>query len=121
MDPRAREQITRLRARIEDRPRAVSDDTITRSCLAAMANAGATLLSEGAVRSPADIDVLAVRALGLSRRIGGPMKAADLAGLLPVRRSLDRLEKLVPGVFSPAPMIDELIKNGERFDGLNAA
>ena len=49
------------------------------------------------------------------------MKAADLVGLLPVRKSLDRLETLAPGAFQPAPLIDDLIKNGRRFSNWTAA
>ena len=119
--PVATAEIARMRAATPDRPRTVSHETITRGTLAALANAGARLLGEAAVRSPADIDVLAVYALGLARRVGGPMKAADLVGLLPVRKSLDRLETLAPGAFQPAPLIDDLIKNGRRFSNWTAA
>ncbi|WP_296424004.1 enoyl-CoA hydratase-related protein [Yoonia sp.] len=50
--------------------------------LAAVVAEGARLVAAGAVARAADIDALAVHALGFPRGRGGPMKAAQLAGLL---------------------------------------
>ena len=101
-------------------PRKLSTDTIQRTCLAAVVNEGARLLTEGVARMPSDIDVLAVYGLGYRRRTGGPMQAGDLAGLLSLRRSLPRLGESGGIGGQPSPLLDDLIKNGRGFDSLNA-
>jgi 3-hydroxyacyl-CoA dehydrogenase len=101
-------------------PRKLSTDTIQRTCLAAVVNEGARLLTEGVARMPSDIDVLAVHGLGYRRRTGGPMQAGDLAGLLSLRRALPRLGESGGIGGQPSPLLDDLIKNGRGFDSLNA-
>lgn len=101
-------------------PRRLSPETIQRTCLAAVVNEGARLLTEGVARMPSDIDVLAVHGLGYARRTGGPMQAGDLAGLLGLRRALPRLGESGGIGGQPSPLLDDLIKNGRGFESLNA-
>lgn len=80
---------------------------------AAMANAGAWMLSEGTARRADDIDVAAVLGLGLARDVGGPMFDADRRGLLEVRAALEELSAIQPGGWTPAPLLDSCIRNGK--------
>jgi 3-hydroxyacyl-CoA dehydrogenase len=102
------------------RPMRLSPETIQRTCLAAVVNEGARLLTEGVARMPSDIDALAVHGLGYARRTGGPMQAGDLAGLLGLRRALPRLGEAGGIGGQPSPLLDDLIKNGRGFDSLNS-
>ncbi|MCB1328577.1 MAG: hypothetical protein KDK28_03580, partial [Maritimibacter sp.] len=97
-------------------------DEIRRRCLLAMANAGARLVARGAVARPSDVDVAAVQGLGLARRLGGPMAQADEIGLMHARtlmRSWTGAGDLSMAVWDPAPLFDELIRAGERFESRN--
>jgi 3-hydroxyacyl-CoA dehydrogenase len=88
----------------------------------AMANAGARLVASGAARRPSDIDAAMLAGFAYPRWRGGPMEAADLAGMLHVRGRLRTLAE-GPGeaLFAPSPLFDELIKQGLDFGRLNAA
>ena len=75
------------------------------------------------VSKPSDIDAAALHGLGFPRILGGPMEAADQAGLLPLRNRLRALAAAAADAeatfWSPPPLLDELIKNGRLFDSLN--
>ncbi len=101
-------------------PRKVGPEEIRRKAFAAMANEGARLLAEGVALRPSDVDVVMVHGFGFPRWLGGPMQWADEAGLLAVRDDLRRWAAQEPGFWSPAPLWDELIKNGRKFADLGA-
>lgn len=101
--------------------RALSDDEIQQRCLAAMANEGARILLDGTADRASDIDVAMMAGYGFPRYRGGPMLAADQAGLLNVRNRLHSWADMDPGFWAPVPLWDELIKNGARFADLNEA
>ncbi|HQY43387.1 MAG TPA: enoyl-CoA hydratase-related protein [Paracoccaceae bacterium] len=91
-----------------------------RRVLAGMANDAAWALAEGRARQPSDIDLVAL-AQGFPRWLGGPMQAADEAGLLGLRNDLRTWAKATGDTFwAPAPLWDELIREGRRFADLNA-
>ncbi|MBO9397212.1 enoyl-CoA hydratase/isomerase family protein [Shimia sp. R9_2] len=92
---------------------------ITRSCLAAMANAGAKLLRQGVVKTPAEIDVAMIHGFGFPRWRGGPMMASDQLGLIPLRTQLRVLAEGDAEYWQPEPLFDELIKQAQGFDSLN--
>lgn len=120
-DPATEELLRLERADRGLSARRVSSEMITRAALAALTDEGARLIGEGVARNPADIDLLAIHGLGLARWRGGPMLAADLAGLLPLRRALGLLAETDPTAPEPCALVDELIKNGLHFAHLNAA
>lgn len=101
----------------------IDDDEIVLTALAALAATGARLVEEGAAARPSDIDVAALGLLGFPRWRGGPMHAADEAGLLGLRnllREIAREEEAGGGPeWSPVPLWDELVRNGRRFADLN--
>nr|WP_272490821.1 3-hydroxyacyl-CoA dehydrogenase NAD-binding domain-containing protein [Mesobacterium pallidum] len=99
--------------------RGLGDEDVVAVCLAVLANTGARLLRENAVMRPADLDVAMVYGNGFPRVLGGPMKAADLAGLFTVQRRLERLAERAHAVFAPDPKLLELVRNGLLFSDLD--
>ena len=85
-----------------------------------MAGAGAQILAEDVVRRPADIDMVAVHALGFARRTGGIMFAADLLGLEEVRKLLLQMSQASSRIQEPPAMLQALIKSEKEFDDLNS-
>lgn len=102
------------------RPRVLDDGEVRKRCLAAMAGAGAQILAEDVVRRPADIDMVAVHALGFARRTGGIMFAADLLGLEEVRKLLLQMSQASSRIQEPPAMLQALIKSEKEFDDLNS-
>jgi 3-hydroxyacyl-CoA dehydrogenase len=100
-------------------PRRFSPDEISRRCLIAMVNEGARLVEEGVAQRPSDIDVAMVHGFAFPRWRGGPMKWADLAGLLLIRQDLQDLAPEDPALWAPAGLLTELVRNGRTFDSLN--
>ncbi len=92
---------------------------IQRRALAAMANEGARIVEEGVALRPSDIDVVMLAAAGFPRWRGGPMLAADQAGLLALRDDLRRYAQEDGEFWQPCGLWDELIKNGRKFGDLN--
>ncbi|WP_284163294.1 enoyl-CoA hydratase-related protein [Frigidibacter sp. SD6-1] len=94
-------------------------EDLQRRLLAALANAGAWLLSEGRARRPAEVDAVAM-AHGFPRWRGGPMRAADETGLLLLRDDLRRwADEAGDGFWTPAPIWDDLIREGRGFGDLD--
>lgn len=102
--------------------RTITGEAVTRLVLAVMANEGARLCRTQAIARPSDFDVAAVLGTGFPRWLGGPMQAADEAGLLGLRNLLARAaDEMAAGELSPDPLWDDLIRNGRRFADLNEA
>ena len=99
-------------------PRSFSEQEIQERCLFAMANEGARLVSEGVALRPSDVDVVLLYGYGFPRHRGGPMMAADQAGLLTVKNALTNWQVEEPRFWAPSPLFDELIKNGKKFGDL---
>ncbi|WP_147125230.1 3-hydroxyacyl-CoA dehydrogenase NAD-binding domain-containing protein [Shimia ponticola] len=93
-----------------------SAEIIQRRCLIAMANEGSKLLGEGIARSAGDIDVVMALGFGFPRHKGGPLKAAELSGLLSVQRDLEALAK-EDAFWTPSQTLKHAAINGNRFDG----
>jgi len=113
-----------VRAVIEEDPKPVSnvgvrDVDIEKTCLAAMANAGARLLRIGVASKPSDIDVAMIHGFGFPRWLGGPMQAADDHGLIDLRNHVRKLAEQGDAFWKPEPLFDTLIKNGRGFGALN--
>ncbi len=100
-------------------PREVDGKEIRHRCLLAMIAEGARLLDEGIAQRPSDIDVVMLLGFGFPRWRGGPMKQADMMGLLTLRNALLRLVPEAPQLWAPSPILNELIKNGQSFGDLN--
>jgi 3-hydroxyacyl-CoA dehydrogenase len=112
--------VTRCRTEAGIETRAPSDVEIRKNCIAAVAGAGAQLLQEEAARRPADIDMIAIHGLGLARRTGGVMFAADLLGLEDVARRLDAMHALDPRIANGSGTLGRLAQAGRDFAALDA-
>lgn len=102
----------------ETRPKpkiGLSEADVVRTCLAAMANAGARLLREGVVTTPAQIDVAMIHGFGFPRWRGGVMMASDHMGLIPLRTQLRVLAQGDQAEWQPEPLFDELIREARGF------
>lgn len=100
--------------------RKFSDGEIRKRCVAAMAGAGAQLLAEGVAKRPADIDLVAVHALGFARRTGGVMFAADQIGLETIHSLLAEQSAISARINPPPQMLQDLIRSKKGFAALNA-
>ena len=99
--------------------RPVGIQEIQRRALAALANEGARLVEDGVALRPSDVDVVMLAAHGFPRWRGGPMLAADQAGLLGLRKDLRRYAEAEGDFWQPCGLWDELIKYGQTFASLN--
>lgn len=102
------------------------DDTVARigawpALHAALTNAAARLVAARAVLRAADLDVVMVMGYGFARDRGGPLFQADLRGLLSVMKDMRVLAPLASDVWTPAPLIEDMVKNGEGFFGRSRA
>lgn len=86
--------------------------------VAGLANAGAWAVGSGQAARPSDFDLVAL-SQGFPRWRGGPMQAADEEGALAVRSRLRQLAEGGDPFWQPAPLWDDLVKNGRRFADLN--
>jgi 3-hydroxyacyl-CoA dehydrogenase len=80
--------------------------------LGSMANAGLELLGQGLALRPSDIDVVLMKAQGFPRWAGGPMFWAGRRGLLVLRDDLRKWAEDAPELYTPAPLLDDLIRGG---------
>ncbi|MEL6915536.1 MAG: 3-hydroxyacyl-CoA dehydrogenase NAD-binding domain-containing protein [Pseudomonadota bacterium] len=96
---------------------AVSAADIQTACLLAMMNEGGRLLDEGIAERAGDIDVVMLLGFGFPRHKGGPMKAAELSGLLKHLRTLEARAHGDP-FWQPAEALREAVKNGNRFSAV---
>jgi 3-hydroxyacyl-CoA dehydrogenase len=93
-------------------------DAVVARWLGALANEGFRLLGQGIARRPSDIDLVLVHAHGFPRWRGGPMHLADRRGLMALRADLRRWAVDDP-LWTPAPYLDRLIRDGVRLDTLD--
>lgn len=118
-DPDALTLIAMMREARGILPRPVGMREIQRRALAAMANEGARAFEDGTALRPSDVDVVMVADHGFPRWRGGPMCAADRAGLLGLRNDLRSYAEEGDAFWQPAEVWDELIKYGRHFADLN--
>ena len=98
--------------------RAMPAGEILNRWLSALANEGARLLDEGIARRPSDVDYLMVAGYHFPRRRGGPMHQAERRGLMVLRHDL-RAWGAEAALWSPAPLIDRLIRDGQNLATLD--
>lgn len=94
-------------------------DEILSYCLAAMANEGGRMVSEGVAFRPLDVDAVAVMSGAYPRWQGGPMLWAEQRGALVLRAELQRRAVWAPELFTPAPFFDWIITEGKSFAEVN--
>lgn len=112
--------------RAQDRSAAKSQDKVdlwsglAPAVMSALANAGLRLIGEGKALRPSDVDLAMIVGLGFPRWGGGPMLWAQHRGLIVLRDDLNRLAIDAPDVWEPAPLLDDMIRQGISLADLNA-
>ena len=100
--------------------RAIDNKEIVERCIYAMINEGARVLEEGYALRASDIDTVYLAGYGFPNYRGGPMWYADTVGLSNV---LARIEEFRAQhgdlLWSPAPLLKKLVKEGKTFASLD--
>ncbi|HKL46664.1 MAG TPA: enoyl-CoA hydratase-related protein [Roseovarius sp.] len=87
----------------------------SRALHAALVNGSARLLAGHVVQRASDLDLVVVRGLGFAAAQGGPLLQADMLGLLTLLKAMKQAVPLAPAIWTPHPMIEAMVKNGEGF------
>ena len=87
-------------------------------CLSAMVAEGLRLIARGIVGRPSDIDLALILGAGFARWQGGPMHWAEGRGLLVLRRDLRAWAADAAEIWTPPPMLDDLVARGDGFAGV---
>lgn len=82
---------------------------------AALVNGAAQMIDAREVMRASDVDLCFVRGYDFARNKGGPLLQADLRGLLPLVRVMKKLAPMSEKLWSPAPMLEEMVKYGRKF------
>ncbi|WP_127107455.1 enoyl-CoA hydratase-related protein [Pararhodobacter zhoushanensis] len=93
---------------------------VERLILLAVVNAAAKLLEDGHAARPSDVDLALVLGAGWPNWRGGPLAEADALGPMVLRHELRAAAVLDAELWTPEPMLDEMIRRGWRFEDLNA-
>lgn len=100
-------------------PRPFGADEILRRYMAAMVNEAAKVVGEGIARRPLDVDMTLLFGYGFPRYRGGPLKWADMEGLAGMLADIETYAKADPYFWHPAPLLQDLVAQGQTFDDLN--
>lgn len=95
--------------------RQISREEIVDRCLYALVNEGARILEEGYALRSADIDIIYINGYGFPAHRGGPMWHADTVGLGNVYRRVLEFHKQHGELWEPAPLLEQLVKQGKTF------
>jgi len=98
--------------------RDIGEDEILERCLYTLINEGAKILEDGIALRSSDIDVIWVYGYGFPKHRGGPMYHADRVGVDTVYDALCRLTEAHGEEFRPAPLLEELARDGKGFGDL---
>lgn len=102
--------------------RSVADGEILDRHLMALVNEGFRILEEGIAQRPGDIDVVYVYGYGFPPYQGGPMFYAARRGLPAVYDRLVELQAQTGEAYwAPAPLLEQLVRNGQSLDDWMAA
>ena len=97
----------------------IQADGVLNRWQAAMVNEGLRMLDAGVAVRPSDIDLVMVTGFGFPRWQGGPMHHAARRGLLVLRRDLRLWAKDDAALWSPHPLLDRLISDGQTLADLD--
>ena len=115
-DPDVDSLIARCAAEDGTARRAIDDDEIVQRTVYALVNEGARILDEGIAARASDIDVIYAHGYGFPLHRGGPMFYAEQVGLPQVLQTIERLHRDHGELWSPAPLLQRLVREGRGFD-----
>ncbi len=94
--------------------------TEDRLIVLAVVNAAARLLRQGTSLRPSDLDLAMVLGAGWPNWRGGPLAEADAIGPMVLRHELTQASDLDPDLWTPDALFDDMIRQSQTFEGLNA-
>lgn len=97
----------------------ISDEEVLERCIYPIINEGAKILEEKIAVRPSDLDVIWVNGYGWPVYRGGPMFYADLVGLDKILESLKKYQQRFGDAWKPAALLEQLVREGKNFGGLN--
>jgi 3-hydroxyacyl-CoA dehydrogenase/enoyl-CoA hydratase/3-hydroxybutyryl-CoA epimerase len=95
--------------------RVLPAEEIQMRCALQMVNEALLCFGEGVLRSPRDGDIGAIFGLGFPPFRGGPLRYVDTIGAAEVLRRVRGYEMRFGRRFTPAPVLVEMARRGERF------
>ncbi len=120
-DPELEQWLVAESARMGLKRRSFSEEEILKRCLYGMVNEGAKLLELGIALRPSDIDIVFLTGYGFPAQHGGPMFLADKIGLANVLADIGRFHQEHGVWWTPAPLLEKLVKEGKSFADLQAS
>ena len=108
-DPYADAIIDAHRAALGHRIARVPDQEIVNRAIYSLVNEGTTILDEGIVYRPGDLDVIYIYGYGFPAWRGGPMKYAELRGLADVLADTEMFYHRFGARWKPAPLLVSLV------------
>ncbi len=120
-DPEFEQWLVQESARMGITRRPFSEEEILKRCLYGMVNEGAKLLELGIALRPSDIDTVYLTGYGFPAQHGGPMFLADRIGLANVLADIQRFHTEHGVWWTPAPLLEKLVREGKTFASLQAA
>jgi len=90
-------------------------EAIVERSMMALINEGAKILGEGHAYRASDIDIVYINGYGFPAYRGGPMYYADSIGLKAVYDKICAFQKEAPRWWTPAPLLEKLVKEGKTF------
>ena len=117
-DPEVEQFILEESARMGIQRRPMTEDEIIKRCLYGMINEGAKLLEQGIALRPGDIDITYLTGYGFPAHHGGPMYMADRIGLDKVLADIQRFHAQDGFWWTPAPLLEKLVRQGKSFADL---
>jgi 3-hydroxyacyl-CoA dehydrogenase len=117
-DPEVVQIVEATSAELGIKRRPISDEEVLRRCLYALVNEGARILEAGVAIRPCDIDIVYINGYGFPEVTGGPMFWADKQGLDRVLAGINKFRAEYGDFWSPAPLLERLVKEGKTFGSL---
>lgn len=117
-DPEIEKLIVGISAELGIERRIISDQVVLERCIYPLINEGAKILSENIASRPSDIDLVWVFGYGFPIGTGGPMFYADHVGVKTIYEAMVKLHHTHGDMLKPAPLLEELAKNGKSFADL---
>ncbi len=99
-------------------PRDIGAQEIVDRCIYTLVNEGARILEEGYAMRSVDIDIIYLNGYGFPAYRGGPMFYADTVGLQHVYDRIREFEQQHGKLWTPAPLLVQLAREGKRFSDL---
>ena len=120
-DPELEQFVVEESARMGIQRQPMDENDIIKRCLYGMINEGAKLLEQGIALRPSDIDITYLTGYGFPAHHGGPMYLADRIGLEHVLTDIQRFHAQDGYWWQPAPLLEQLVREGKRFADLQPA